>query len=205
MAMITPMIKPVINPMTDVSPAAATAQAAAAAKLQAAFEALHRDRMQDVPILNGRLRVACIGMRGCDDGWLAALVTPWFINLMLLPASAEAAEAWRGIDIGGKSLHQFPAGRFEFIMGELADIGRYRMCSLFSPVLEFEDQAAAELTAAAALDALFDAEHGDNADARASGAIAAEQAAVVAPAATAGTPSRRGLLFGPASVRGGRS
>lgn len=207
MVMITPMIQPMVNRVTDASPAA-TAEAAAA-RLQAAFAALHRDRMQDVPILNGRLRVACIGMRACDEGWLAALVTPWFINLMLLPASAEAAEAWRGIDLGAKSLHRFPAGRFEFIMGELAEIGRYRMCSLFSPVLEFEDQAAAELTAAAALDALFDAEHGEDAEARASDAVPAEEAAAVvpapAPAAVVKAPSRRGLLFGAASGRGGRS
>jgi [NiFe] hydrogenase assembly HybE family chaperone len=160
--------------------------------------------MQDVPILNNRLRVACIGMRVCDDGWLAALVTPWFINLMLLPADGEAADAWRRSEIGSKSLHQFPAGRFEFIVGELADIGRYRMCSLFSPVLEFEDQAAAELTAAAALEALFDAEHGGDIEGGARDAVPAEEAVSVAPAPVA-APSRRGLLFGMAAARGSQS
>lgn len=185
----------------------AEAPDAAAAALEAAFEALHRERMHDVPILNRALRVACIGMQACDDGKLAALVTPWFINLMLLPAGEEA-EAWGRLALGSKSLHQFPAGRFEFILGELPQVGRYRMCSLFSPVLEFEDQAAAELTAAAALAALFDpAQDQDGGVEPRDSAAETSRSAVAKPGAAAVpiVPTRRGLLFGLSAAQGGRS
>ncbi|MFZ0570592.1 MAG: [NiFe]-hydrogenase assembly chaperone HybE [Rhodomicrobium sp.] len=125
--------------------------------LEAAFRKIEQERMRDIPILNKALSAACIGMRPSANGWLCVLVTPWFINLLLLPPSEAHAEAWSEIPPGTKLMHQFPAGAFEFICATDNDIGAYRMCSLFSPVLEFENQETAVATAEASLSALFDA------------------------------------------------
>jgi len=130
---------------------------AIALRLESAFERVHRERMHDVPILNTRLGVKAVGTRETEAGWLSALVTPWFINLMLLPRTSEQDQSYRALRRGSTVAHVFPAGRFEFIVGEEADLGRYQMCSLFSPVLEFESQGAALITAESALTVLFDA------------------------------------------------
>ncbi len=130
---------------------------AAAEELERVFRRIHETRMDGVPILNPQLQVEVVGVRSWNGCSLAVLVTPWFINLMLLPATVEQAAAFAALPLGTKQLHRLPAGRFEFIVGEEADLGRYEMCSLFSPVLEFESQEAARLAAAAALEALFDA------------------------------------------------
>lgn len=127
-------------------------------KLEGVFAAIERERMQEIPILNPKLRVACIGMRAYNGLWVSILVTPWFINVMLLPGSEEEARAWSGIHSGAKVQHQFPAGAFEFICGAEAELGPYRICSLFSPVLQFEDQDAALAAAEGAIGALFEAE-----------------------------------------------
>jgi [NiFe] hydrogenase assembly HybE family chaperone len=165
-------------------------------RLAAVFTKIQAERMDGVPILNPRLEVEVLGVRALNDHWLALLITPWFINLMLLPATPEQEEAWRGLALGSNVPHRLPAGRFDFIVGEESALGRYQMCSLFSPVLEFQDQAAARIAGRAALEALFDADLDAGAakdkDA-AAGSSATNEPAVAAPPSEV---SRRGLLMG---------
>ena len=54
-------------------------------RLESAFERVRRERMIDVPMLNPRLAVQAVGFRDWRGGWLGILITPWFMNLMLLP------------------------------------------------------------------------------------------------------------------------
>jgi [NiFe] hydrogenase assembly HybE family chaperone len=174
----------------------ADSSAEISARLAAVFAKIHAERMDGVPILNPRLHVEVIETRAWNGRWLSVLVTPWFINLMLLPASDDEAQAWQGLGLGANVAYRFPAGRFDFIVGEEAGLGRYQMCSLFSPVLEFEDQEAARVAAKAALEALFDADLDEErakekAVAEADGATAAD----AARPSVSGV-SRRGLLTG---------
>ncbi len=163
------------------------------ATLRDVFSRVRETRMEDVPILNTRLAVEVVGMRPFGDDWLSVLVTPWCMNLMLLPQRAEDAGDWRP---GSVSRHVFPSGAYEFIAGEEEGIGRYRMCSLFSPMFEFPGQAAAVATAHAVLDALM-AEAGDVA---APAGRRADETATLAQRME--TPlSRRALLRG--ALRGG--
>ncbi len=156
-------------------------------KLEAVFSRIERERMRDVPILNPALSVACVGMRPAGDGWLCALVTPWFINLIALPGDEAGAEAWSATPAGTKSARRLPAGVFEFISASEEGIGPYQMCSLFSPVLEFENQEAALATAEASLAAVFDASLDPaNAQAAASGQTKPSTLKL----------SRRSLIFG---------
>ena len=131
---------------------------AIAGGLESVFHRIEKTAMAGVPILNPRLSVKAVGLRECGDEWLAVLVTPWFMNLVLLPqADADPSSA----TTGEKSHVVFPAGRFEFIHGFEEELGPYRMCSLFSPVFEFADQESAEATALAVLAALFSASDDD--------------------------------------------
>lgn len=169
-----------------------------AATLAQVFAKIQTERMDDVPILNPRLEVEVIGLREWNSQWLALLVTPWFINLMVLARTDEQAAAWGSLALGSSVPHRFPAGRFDFIVGEEAGIGRYQMCSLFSPVLEFQDQAAARIAGRAALEALFDASlDEDRAEARKE-AAAEQQSAGAEGGDDAGERgvSRRGILRG---------
>lgn len=125
-------------------------------RIETVFGHVHAERMQDVPILNPRLKVEAVGLREWNGAWLAAVITPWFLNLMLFSDDEATQDRWRLRAAGDKIVHRFPAGRFEFILGEENGLGRYQMCSLFSPVLEFDNHETAVLTAEAALDALFD-------------------------------------------------
>lgn len=131
--------------------AGATAEEVAAL-LTRAFAEIARTRMADMPFCNGALQVEAVGFRSWDGRWLGVLITPWCMNLMLLP---QDPAAWRHVRYGDSQGYPLPAGVFEFISAREPLVGDYQSCSLFSPVFEFGDQEGARMTALAALDALF--------------------------------------------------
>jgi [NiFe] hydrogenase assembly HybE family chaperone len=126
--------------------------------LETAFTRIQRERMTDVPLLNPALEVQAVGFRVWENYCLGVLITPWFMNLMLLPL---AGDVWAELPSGTRINHSFPSGTYEFILGEGEGIGRYLMCSLFSPVFEFQNQEAAVVTAEAVLEGLMDAANRD--------------------------------------------
>jgi len=121
-------------------------------RLEQAFGAILQERMRDVPILNPALAVEAVGLREWEGCWIGALVTPWFINLVVLPGTG----AWRTVPDRDSVWYTFPSGRFEFIAGSEPGLGPYHACSLFSPVQEFGDHETARETARLALESLFD-------------------------------------------------
>lgn len=136
-----------------------TSRQAVAARLRSTFQTIWRDRMSDVPIVNPALEVAVIGLQRWNGHWLAILVTPWCMNIMILPGSLpEAAQVtanWPRGSNGDIVRHGLPCGSFSFILGDEPDLGPFQMCSIFSPMLGFADQAAAIATAEAAMQELM--------------------------------------------------
>ena len=127
------------------------------ARLTVAFNAVAA-RMQGLGIVNPALEVEAVGFAPWEDHWLGVMLTPWFMNLVLLPRDSGK---WQPLPLGEKRAHRFPAGVYEFIGAADEAVGEYQTCSLFSPVLEFEDHATARLVAELARDALFDPENAE--------------------------------------------
>lgn len=121
--------------------------------LERAFREIHTAQMRGIPIVNDALAVKAVGFRAWNGRWLGALVTPWFLNLVLLPGEADD---WSGLTSGAKELVEFPSGLYEFVHAQRKDCGPYKACSLFSPMFEFTTMLHATETASAALVALFD-------------------------------------------------
>jgi [NiFe] hydrogenase assembly HybE family chaperone len=121
--------------------------------LEAVFRGVHETRMADLPFLNARLHVQAVGFRDWQDARVGALVTPWSIVIMVLPGANP--QSVPKLATGRSQEWSFPSGVYEFYGHEEPTLGHYQQCSLFSPALEFADQAAAVEAAQAALDALF--------------------------------------------------
>ncbi len=164
-----------------------------ASALEDRFGVILQQQMQGVPLVNPALKVQAVGFQPWHDHWLGVLVTPWFMNLMLLP---RIDERWQPIAERDSRHHVFPAGVFEFIGGCDAELGDYQACSLFSPMFDFATQAGATDTAAAALQALFDAANRPAMDLP---AAAPDPVAAAAMAAAPPALSKRGFLFGTAA------
>jgi [NiFe] hydrogenase assembly HybE family chaperone len=121
-------------------------------RLAAAFRAV-ATRMQGLSFVNPAVEVEAVGFAPWESHWLGVMVTPWFMNLTLLPHDPAA---WQPLAPGAKRRYAFPAGIYEFVGANDAVIGDYQVCSLFSPLLEFDDHASARLVATLAREALFD-------------------------------------------------
>lgn len=122
-------------------------------RLEAAFRAVHADKMQGLAFVNPAVGVEAIGFAPWKHYWLGVMLTPWSMNLLLAPREAGA---WRPLPVGDKRRCTFPAGSFDFISAHTDAIGDYLICSLFSPLLEFADHESARQTALLAREALFD-------------------------------------------------
>jgi [NiFe] hydrogenase assembly HybE family chaperone len=103
-----------------------------------------------------------VGLHRWRGLWLGVLITPWFMNLMLLPGDSEGGSddappaRWPAVQTGDYARFDFPAGVLSFLAGHEGESGDYLACSLFSPMFEFADHEAARQTAEACLTALFD-------------------------------------------------
>lgn len=146
-------------------------------RLESTFDTIRATRMQGVPLLHGGLRVEAVGFVPEADGAVASgvLVTPWFMSLVRLPLHGAAAAAMLAPGVDG--VREWGAYAFDFLGAHEPAIGAYETSSLFSPMAEFADQAAAVATARAVLALLRDS----------------------APPAQ---PARRGFLLGRSSVGG---
>lgn len=155
--------------------------------LEQVFADIAATRMQGVPVLNPALRVQAVGFAPQADPeggeWLLGiLVTPWFMNLVCLPLDlAQAGENVLGV--GQKAKRQIGSETFELIGAHEDGLGAFACCSLFSPMFEFADHAAAVATACEVLNLLR----------------------TPAAASVVEAPSRRGFLFGRGGPRAGAS
>lgn len=123
-----------------------------ALQLETCFRQIAATRMHGVELLNSRLTVEAIGFRRWQDMWVGVLLTPWFMNLMLLPAEDNALPA---VEPGAQVELAFPGGEIPFMAGSEAALGDYRWCSLVSPVDAFQDQQSARTVAEECLELLF--------------------------------------------------
>lgn len=150
------------------------------ARVAAAFRRIQAERMADLPVmLNPALAVEAVGFRRHGEDWLGVLVTPWAMNLILLPATGQG---WQMPPDNRRRFVRFPSGDYAFLGGEEPEIGQYQICALIAAMGQFVDQETAVLTARAALIALL----------QEPAAPGPEPAAAEAPS----SPARRGFLTG---------
>jgi [NiFe] hydrogenase assembly HybE family chaperone len=161
--------------------------------LEQVFTHIAATRMQGVPVQNPALRVQAVGFapQADIDGeyLLGILVTPWFMNLVCLPLALPiSGEAPLGV--GQKAKRQIGSETFEFIGAHEDGVGAFTCCSLFSPMFEFVDHAAAIATANEVLILLR---------------TPAPNSVRVLNVKDEAAPSRRGFLFGRGGPRAGAS
>ncbi len=135
------------------APETQAAIAAAAGRLVQAVRAPPAERATEEPAGNPALRVEAVGFRRHGAQYLGVLITPWFMQLVLLPG---AGQDWSGLRIGAEETVTFPSGPYRFLHSAREGLGGYKACALFSPVRQFASQQEAVAVARAVMVALFD-------------------------------------------------
>jgi len=111
-------------------------------------------KVKGMPIYNPTLAVEAVGFRLYEGRQVGVIVTPWFMNLTVLPC-AEDQKAWV---TGGSVRLVFPSGAYDFVVTNLDGVGLVGACSLFSTMFEFTDHEAAQLAATTIAEAVFEPE-----------------------------------------------
>lgn len=134
------------------------------------YRHIWQTRMHGLNFLNPQLEVECAGFRDDGEHSVGVLITPWFMNLVLLPDSDTLADFPQGEQVQC----QFPSGPCDLTVYQDEELGTYLAAVLFRTVADFPDQAVARAVAEEAL-----------------ANILAEP-----PEKDTGTVSRRGLITG---------
>lgn len=124
--------------------------------LEDRYNLILNTRMSGMPLVNSQLRVEVVGLQTWNDVCVGVLITPWFMNLMLI--SCEGAR-WNDLKVGSIQVHDFPSGRYEFVVGHEEGIGYFQSCSLFSPMFDFNHHDDALLVAQEAMNVIMDEKH----------------------------------------------
>jgi [NiFe] hydrogenase assembly HybE family chaperone len=111
-------------------------------------------KVKALPVYNPTLAVEAVGFRLHEGRHVGVIVTPWFMNLVVLP-SADDLATWAE---GGEVRLVFPSGSYDFTVSRLNDVGLIGACSLFSTMSEFTDHEAAQVAATSITEALFQPE-----------------------------------------------
>ncbi|WP_426416029.1 [NiFe]-hydrogenase assembly chaperone HybE [Aestuariirhabdus sp. LZHN29] len=103
--------------------------------LEQVFSNVLENRMQDMPLINRRVEVEAVGFEEWEGQWLGVLITPWFINLILI---RKEGSPWPQLELakGNEINIAFPQGTYRFCPREEEGIGHYLCCSLMSPLQE---------------------------------------------------------------------
>lgn len=113
------------------------------AHFQRGFERIAATRMAGLPLSNPNLSVRALDFVRAKSLWLGALVTPWSIFAVLVPADETGAEALAARP-GESIVVTLPAGDFAFLGAEEPGLGSFLLCSLLSPVFEIPNQEVAQ-------------------------------------------------------------
>jgi [NiFe] hydrogenase assembly HybE family chaperone len=130
------------------SEALAPPQPGPVAALVASLERIGRDSMRGLPFYNEALSVEAVGFERFGEAWIGVLITPWFMNLMLVSDQpipyAEAAN-------GEQRTIELPGGPVKFLCGGTEDFGMFHAHSIASPMDVYKSQNQARAAARRAL------------------------------------------------------
>lgn len=120
--------------------------------LETVFNDILRRRMATMPVVNPALHVQALPFRQFQQDWVGVLITPWFMNLLLIPGQSNR---WTMTAVGETLSIDFPYGVFGFTVAKEMQLGLYASCSLYSPLFQFKQQGVAVSVAQTALQGLF--------------------------------------------------
>lgn len=123
-----------------------------AKRLEKVFTQIEQEQMQGIPILNPLIKVQALGFQVFEGRVLGVLITPWLMNVILLPREDED---WSEIALGKKQAHCLPSGTRKFMLNEIDGIGVCQTHSLYSPMREFTSHEHALRVAQDFLDTLM--------------------------------------------------
>jgi len=122
-------------------------------QIEICFNKIQRENMEGILLLNKDLEVEAVEFQIWDDHIVGMVVTPWFLNLVMLP---NENDNWETQKLGEKEKHIFPSQDLIMMFNEIEGFGRCKTFSLCSPMNDFHNQEGARIAGALFLRDLLD-------------------------------------------------
>ena len=119
------------------------------------YRDVYEKTFRDLPIVNSALDIEAVDFRPLEEHELGVLITPWFMNLVLLPGTVR----WDDRPQGDACTVELPGGSVDFRVSHEQALGTLLSAALYSTVADFPDQEIAREVARETLRLLRD---GDN-------------------------------------------
>jgi [NiFe] hydrogenase assembly HybE family chaperone len=116
-----------------------------------AFRQIEQNQMQGLPVCNEQLTTEIVGLTRFQAYWVGALITPWTLQMIMLPATADAEQLVES----DHRTYEFPQGKVVFMTTENEALGPYQSCALMSPLHSFETQEQIRQTAVEVMALMF--------------------------------------------------
>lgn len=121
-------------------------------ELLRAYRDCVQPRMCGLPVYNTALKVEAVGFELFNGCLCGVLVTPWCMNLVLLPG---VDDDWSGLAAGKKVKVAFPAGDYSFMLSAPEGIDAHLSLPLFTTLLAIPDHDTACAVASEVLRRLY--------------------------------------------------
>ena len=95
---------------------------------------------RDQTVANPSLTCRAVAFSRYRGDWLGVIITPWFMDLFLLPGGGDL---WGDIPEGQRRYVELPGGTVSFMAADDPMIGPYQHSPLVAPVSALPDMAAA--------------------------------------------------------------
>ncbi len=112
--------------------------------IKAHFEQMQATDTAKSAFSNPLLQLEVVDVVRCEGDWLAAVITPWAIRLLLLNGGGRL---WGDIPAGQRRYVNFPGSALLFVAETYPEIGSWQFSSLIEATDDVADMAAARLVA----------------------------------------------------------
>jgi [NiFe] hydrogenase assembly HybE family chaperone len=121
-------------------------------ELIATYRETVQPKMCGLPMYNAALRIEAVGFALRDGRLSGVLLTPWCMNLVLLP---DESDAWHKLPPGKTVAVEFPSGNHSCLLSAVEGVVPHLSLPLFTTVQDFADQDTARRVALEALRLLY--------------------------------------------------
>ncbi len=119
--------------------------------LERHYQRIWREKMRGLPFVNEKLAVESVAFRPLGPDLAGILISPWFINLVILPGD----DALGALQQGDAVERTIGTEHIGFTVDLAPTLGHFLSAVLFRSVEDFPDRATARAVAEEVLELLF--------------------------------------------------
>ncbi|MBD1577633.1 [NiFe]-hydrogenase assembly chaperone HybE [Vibrio sp. S11_S32] len=110
--------------------------------IEAVYQRIFAQQMQSLSFVSPHIEIEMVSLQPYQDHWMGGMITPWMLNLMIMPMD-ETQGLWADLRVGEEIGLHLAGNDYRFYASEVAGIGQFLACSLMSPIAGLTEHSQA--------------------------------------------------------------